>query len=174
VKVNLFEMKTIVSISGLAFLISILLTSVNAKAQVAPSNPDPKSLNHTIGDLDSVMFTAFNTRDIGTLRRLFAKDIEFYHDEGGLTNYEQNMRSFEETFKSERTVRRALVKGSVEVSPIKGYGAVQTGVHRFYATEKGRKEVLSSEAKFVTLWRFKDGVWEATKIISYLHQEYLK
>jgi hypothetical protein len=167
-------MKINISITGLIGLIVILLTPLKTNAQVAILSPDPKSLHRTILDLDSAMFTAFNTRDISTLRRLFAKDIEFYHDAGGLTNYEQNMKSFEETFKSERKVRRELIKNSVEISAIRGYGAVETGIHRFYATEIGKKEVLSSEAKFVTLWRFKDGVWQATKIISYSHQEYLK
>jgi hypothetical protein len=161
-------------VSRLILLILFFLTPLYIKAQVAHSTPDPKELYQTVLNLDSVMFTAFNTRDIATLRRLFSKDIEFYHDAGGLTNYEQNMKSFEETFKSERKVRRELVKSSVEVSPIKNYGAVETGIHRFYATEKGKNEVLSSEAKFVTLWRLKNGSWEATKIISYSHQEYLK
>lgn len=120
------------------------------------------------------MFNAFNTRDQNTLSKLFSEEIEFYHDEGGLTNYSQNMESFKQTFQSERKVRRELIAGSVEVCPIKGYGAVETGIHRFYATEKGKKEALSSEAKFVTLWQLKDGSWTATRIISYSHQEYLK
>jgi hypothetical protein len=167
-------MKTNFSITGLIGLIVVLSTPLKTKAQIEILSTDPKSLHRTILDLDSAMFTAFNTRDISTLRRLFAKDIEFYHDAGGLTNYEQNMKSFEETFKSKRKVRRELVKNSVEISAIRGYGAVETGIHRFYATEIGKNEVLSSEAKFVTLWRFKDGGWQATKIISYSHQEYLK
>lgn len=120
------------------------------------------------------MFGAFNSRNLDTLNSIFAKDIEFYHDQGGLTNYKQNMDSFQPTFKSERKVRRELVAGSVEVSPIKNYGAVQTGVHRFYATEKGQKEVLSSEAKFITLWHLKDKKREATRIISCSRMEYLK
>jgi hypothetical protein len=164
---------TFYSLLKTTFLIAICFASFVTKGQT-PAITESKDLYNTIVHLDSVMFNAFNTRDLNTLSKLFSEQIEFYHDEGGLTNYSQNMESFKETFQSERKVRRELVSGSVEVCPIKGYGAVETGIHRFYATEKGKKEVLSSEAKFVTLWQLKDGRWTATRIISYSHQEYLK
>ena len=155
-------------------MILICCSFINTKAQEKQSTPEKKKLYHTILHLDSMMFDAFNTHHLDTLSAMFSEDIEFYHDMGGLTDYKQNMESFRQAFKSERKVRRELVPGSVEVSPIKDYGAVQTGTHRFYATEKGKQEKLSSEAKFITLWRLKDGKWKATRIISYAHQEYLK
>ena len=158
----------------LFFLILICFTSLITKGQVNQSIPDSKILYNTIVHLDSVMFNGYNTRNLDTLAKYFSEEIEFYHDAGGLTNYKQNMESFRATFKSKRIVRRELVPGSVEVSPIKDYGAVETGIHRFYATEEGGKEKLSSEAKFVTLWKLKDKKWTATRIISYSHQEYLK
>ena len=77
-------------------------------------------------------------------------------------------------FEGERRVRRELAKSTLEVYPIKDFGAVETGIHRFYATEKGKQEQLSSEAKFVQLWQRKDGKWKITRIISYGHKEYLK
>ena len=40
-----------------------------------------------IAHLDSVVFTAFNTRDIELFKTLFTADLEFYHDKGGLTGY---------------------------------------------------------------------------------------
>ena len=119
------------------------------------------------------MFDAFNKRDISVLKGFFSDELEFYHDLGGVTNYTQNMDAFERTFLSERKLRRELVKGSVEVYPIKDFGAVETGVHRFYVTEKGQKEKLSSEAKFVHLWQKRNGEWKITRIISYAHREYL-
>ncbi|RQO69493.1 DUF4440 domain-containing protein [Pedobacter sp. KBW06] len=153
----------------LTFLICFL--SVTTKGQVA--KPASGTLYANIAHMDSVLFNAFNTRALDTLKVLFSKDIEFYHDSGGLTDYKQNMDAFEETFRSERKLRRELVAGSLEVSPINGYGAVATGIHRFYATEKGKKEQLSSEAKFLMLWRLWDGKWKTTRIISFGHQEYL-
>lgn len=133
-----------------------------------------EALYNTVAHLDSVFFNAFNTRNLGKLETLISGNLEFYHDLGGVTNYNQNMDAFKKTFESDRRVRRELVRGTLEVYPIKNYGAVETGIHRFYATEKGLHEKLSSEAKFIQVWQNKDGEWKITRIISYGHQEYLK
>jgi hypothetical protein len=124
--------------------------------------------------LDSAFFDAFNKRNISVLQTFLSEDLEFYHDLGGVTNYNQNIEAFKKTFAGDRKLRRELVKGSMEVQPIKDFGAVQTGVHRFYVTEKGEKEKLSSEAKFVNLWQNRNQVWKITEIISYGHRENLE
>jgi hypothetical protein len=108
---------------------------------------------------------------LDVLKTLFSEDLEFYHDLGGVTNYTQNLEAFKKTFEGERRVRRELIPGSLEVYPIKDYGAVQVGMHRFYGTEKGQKEQLGSEAKFVHVWHKKNGAWKLTRILSYAHQE---
>ncbi len=157
-----------------------LLTSACSTSKINKSNrfnnysPVSKDLYDTIAYLDSVFFNAFNTRNIDKLKTLIAENLEFYHDLGGVTNYNQNIDAFKKTFESERRVRRELVEGTLEVYSIKDYGAVEKGIHRFYATEKGQQEKLSSEAKFVQIWQKKDGAWKITRIISYGHQEYLK
>jgi hypothetical protein len=131
-------------------------------------------LYDSIAYLDSSFFNAFNIKNLDKLKAFLSDDLEFYHDLGGVTNYSQNMDAFKRTFESERKVRREVVRGTLEVYPIKDYGAVETGIHRFYATEKGQQEKLSSEAKFVQVWQKKNGVWKITRIISYGHQEFLK
>jgi hypothetical protein len=165
----------------LLFIVTItLLTSACSTSKTKKSNrfnsysPISKDLYDTIAYLDSVFFNAFNTRDFDKLKTLVSENLEFYHDLGGVTNYNQNMEAFKKTFESDRTVRRERLEGTLEIYPIKDYGAVETGVHRFYATEKGQQEKLSSEAKFVQVWQKKDGEWKITRIISYGHQEYLK
>ncbi len=161
-------------------LITILLitacsTSKNTVgSQVKGYSPMSRELYDTIAHLDSIFFNAFNTRNLDTLKVFLSDDLEFYHDLGGVTNYAQNIDAFKKTFESERRVRRELARGTLEVYPIKDYGAVETGIHRFYATEKGDQEKLSSEAKFVQIWQKKDGAWKIIRIISYGHQEYLK
>ena len=140
--------------------------------QTANNSKGSKELYDTIAKMDSVLFDAFNRRDIDKLKILFSEDLEFYHDLGGVTSYEQNMINFKKTFDGDRRVRRELVKGSLEVYPINNYGAVEIGSHRFYGTEKGQKEKLGSEAKFVQLWQKKDSVWKLTRVISYAHDEY--
>ena len=171
-------MKIFKTITFFILTITLLVSCSTSKTnKINRSNhysPISKDLYDTIAYLDSVFFNAFNTRNADKLKTLLSDNLEFYHDLGGVTNYNQNIEAFKRSFESERRVRRELVKGTLEVYPIKDYGAVETGTHRFYATEKGQQEKLSSEAKFVQVWQQKDGVWKITRIISYGHQEFLK
>ena len=172
-------MKIFKAITFLLLITAILTAACStsqkkSEAQVSDYSPVSKELYDSIAYLDSVFFSAFNTRDIDKLKSLLSENLEFYHDLGGVTNYDQNVDAFKKNFEGERRVRRELAKSTLEVYPIKDFGAVETGIHRFYATEKGKQEQLSSEAKFVQLWQRKDGKWKITRIISYGHQEYLK
>ena len=146
----------------------------NLGLQVKDYSPKSRESYDSIAYLDSIFFNAFNTQNLDKLKALLSDNLEFYHDLGGVTSYGQNLDAFKKTFESERRVRRELVKGTLEVYPIKDYGAVETGTHRFYVAEAGQQEKLSSEAKFVQVWQKKDGAWKITRIISYGHQEYLK
>ena len=142
--------------------------------QTKSDSPSSKELYDSIAYLDSSFFNAFNSKNLDKLQAFLSDKLEFYHDLGGATNYTQNIDAFKRTFASERKLRRELVTGTLEVYPIKDYGAVETGIHRFYATEKGQPEKLSSEAKFVQVWQKQNGQWKITRIISYGHQEFLK
>lgn len=169
-------MKNIRSFSCFYLLLLMTLACSTTKntSKENTSSPLSTELYNTIDSLDRAMFGAFNNRDISILQSILSEEIEFYHDLGGVTNYTQNIEAFKKAFESDRKLRRALVNGSMEVYPIKDFGAVQTGVHRFYVTEKGQKEKLSSEAKFVHLWQSRNGVWKITRIISYGHRENLE
>jgi len=72
-----------------------------------------------------VLFNAFNAHDLDKLKTLFTDDLEFYHDLGGLTNYTQNMEAFKNNFAKNNGLRRELVPGSLEVYPVKDYGAIE-------------------------------------------------
>ncbi|MCG7856967.1 nuclear transport factor 2 family protein [Flavihumibacter sp.] len=158
----------------LLLLLTFACSTTKNTSRENTASPPSTVLYNTIDSLDGAMFDAFNKRDISNLQSFLSEELEFYHDLGGVTNYEQNIETFNRTFASERKLRRALVAGSMEVYAIKDFGAVQTGVHRFYVTEKGQKEKLSSEAKFVNLWQGRNGVWKITRIISYGHLENLE
>ncbi len=175
----LFPMKACKAFTFIILITIVLITACstsknNQGSQVASNPAMSGELYDSIAYLDSIFFKAFNTRDLDKLKTLLSDSLEFYHDLGGVTNYTQNIDAFKRTFASERKLRRELVRGSLEVYPINNYGAVETGIHRFYATEKGQQEQLSSEAKFVQLWQRKNGTWKITRIISYGHQEFLK
>ena len=51
------------------------------------------------------------------------------------------------------------------------YGAIISGEHKFYITEKGKPEYQSGVANFTQLWQLKNGVWKMTRILSYNHHE---
>ncbi len=61
-------------------------------------------------------------------------------------------------------VRRELVEGSIEVSEIPGYGAVQFGKHKFYNNQE--PDAMSKPSKFVTLWKKTNESWQMTRVIS--------
>jgi hypothetical protein len=62
--------------------------------------------------------------------------------------------------------RRELVAGSLEGFPVKDYGAIEQGVHRFCYVKDGK---CFGEARFLILWHRLPGRWEATRIFSYGH-----
>ena len=117
--------------------------------------------------LDPQLFEAYNHCDLAKLGTMVSDDLEFYHDKTGLavgkspfiTAIKQNICG---------KVERRLVAGSLEVYPLKDYGAVEIGVHRFHHPHNPEDGV--GEAKFITLWQNKDGAWKMTRAISYDHE----
>lgn len=97
----------------------------------------------------------------------FTKDVEFYNDGGGLTTYDQTSLNFATMFEGTPDIRRELVKGSLEVYPLKGYGAIAIGAHRFCHNEKGKEEC--GTFRFTTIWRQKEDKWKMSRVISYGH-----
>ena len=152
---------------AIIFLSAVLLaaSSVNAQAKVEQTN----DLAGQIAALDAALFEAYNKCDIDKVGTFFTEDLEFYHEKGGVTltrnvllaGMKKNLCG------NENKVRRELIKNTMFVSPINNYGAVQTGEHRFYLTQKGQKEKIDGIGKFVMLWR-KDGEqWKISRVISF-------
>ena len=139
-----------------------LLTATTVVAQNAPDD-----LARTIAGKDAVLFDAYNTCNLDKFSSFFIDDVEFYHDQTGLSVGRQKLtQSIKENICGK--VTRELVPGTLEVYPMKGYGAVEIGVHRFHHPGDPSKDVVG-EAKFVMLWQNKDGEWKITRVISYDH-----
>ncbi len=107
--------------------------------------PESVELYNEIAHMDSVMFDAFNAHDLEKLKTTFSENLEFFHDKGGLSGYGQTMNNFKSLFeKNQHTgLRRDLVKGSLEVYPIKDYGAVEICLHRFCHFRQSRDKMLN-------------------------------
>lgn len=146
-------------------LILVMLTT-STQAQTTPT------LHDTILALDKALFDAFNSCDLETWKKYLAEDIEFYQDNDDVTTTRDELEpSFKDRCNEngEATLRRELLPETVEVFPIKGYGAVQFGTHRFWIVKTGAPDQLASTPRFVHLWRNQDGVWQITRVISYDH-----
>jgi hypothetical protein len=129
--------------------------------------PVSKELYDTIAHMDSVLFDAFNNRDLEVVKTIFSTDVEFYHDKGGLSNYDQTIESSKRLFDQNNGLRRTLIPGSLEVYPIKDYGAIQIGVHKFCHKENGKDDC--GVFKFLHVWQRTAAGWKLARVISYDH-----
>lgn len=148
-------------------LIVTLFFMTQAIAQEKKVAPTTQELFKEIAHMDSVMFNAFNTQNMDKFKPLFTEDLEWYQDNGGLIPYKTVFENFDNTFKKDYKLTRQLVKGSLEVHPIKDYGAIEIGVHQFRHIENGKEEI--GTFKFLMIWRKKDGHWQISRVISYDH-----
>ena len=156
---------------ALLLLSLLLLLALRGDAQQIAVPKD--EMFHTIASLDAEVFDAFNRCDLEKFGSFFPEDLEFYDDNGGLVS--RTRQSLVEDVKNNicGKVFRVLVPETLEVYPLNGYGAVETGVHRFYHPGRDSKESVG-EAKFVHLWQNKDGAWKITRVISYDHHPLAK
>jgi len=148
----------------------LLLASCTASKNSTTAEKQPVAKDELyveIAYMDSILFNAFNSRDVEKLKTLFTEDLEFYHDLGGLTNYNQNMEAFKKTAEKNNDLRRELIPGSLEVYPVKDFGAMQIGMHRFCHTENGKPDC--GTFKFVHIWKKINGEWKISRVVSYGH-----
>jgi len=137
----------------------LLLGTTGIMAQEATDS----DLYHTVLALDKSYFTAYNTCDMETQAKLLSDDLEFYHDQGGLSTSKADiLESIEANICGK--VTRELVAGSVEVHKIKGFGAVEIGLHKFYNNQE--PDAVSKPSRFITLWKRESGTWRMHRIVS--------
>jgi Domain of unknown function (DUF4440) len=155
------------SLAGLALAGVVLLAS----AADEPSAEPP--LTRTIAALDSAAFAAFNRcEDPAQLDRyasFFEADVEFYHDLGGVTWSREAMIAQTRANVCGK-FQRELVPGTLRVWPIKDYGALAQGEHRFcHYKPGGGIHPCEGRAAFTILWRQRDQRWTITRAFSYAH-----
>lgn len=157
-------------------LIAALIATTALGASAATSSGDPTTkqvadpLFETISALDSAVFDAFNhCRTPEQLQKhagYFAPDVEFYHDTGGVTWSRQEMLANTEKHVC-GNFRRELVPGTLKVFPVKDFGAIAQGSHRFCQFANGKCEGV---ADFAIVWNNQNGNWQITRVLSYGHR----
>lgn len=165
-------MKNIISGILLILTVGTLVLSCTTKKiayeKQKPYEPVSKELFNTIIQMDSIVFDAANKGNLEKLKTLFAEDLEFFHDVGGLDGYTKTMDNFQRVFTNFGYTRRILVNGSIEVYPVKDYGAIQTGLHKFCRLENGVL-INCSTFKFVHIWKRTPAGWKISRVVSYGH-----
>jgi hypothetical protein len=166
-------------------LTKLFLTVLVGSTAISTPN-EPSKLFETMQGLDSQLFEAANRCDYEKLTAMVDENLEFYHDLGGLT---LGRKVFLDSIKNNTcgVMIRELVPGTLEVYPIRDYGAIEIGVHRFHhpghekefpaAKQLGMTRFLDAgapewpvgEAKFLHIWQLKDGHWRLTRVVSYGH-----
>jgi hypothetical protein len=144
---------------------SILFCALAGAAQA-----NDAALSATIAKLDADMFNAFNHCDqpgqLDKYASYFDPNIEFYHDNGGVTWTRDVMIA-----STQKNVcghfRRELVAGSLKVIPVKDFGAIATGSHTFCQFGSDKCEGI---AEFTLIWRQRGNEWQVTRALSYGHR----
>ena len=149
----------------------LLLFALTSGAQSVPALENitsQEALDKAVASLDAALFDAYNHCDLEKFASFFVDDVEFYHDQGGVT---LGQKALTDSIKKNicGRVTRELVPGTLQVYYMKGYGALEVGLHRFHHPGHDDTEPVG-EGKFIHLWRYKDGAWKITRVISYDHR----
>jgi hypothetical protein len=153
------------------FSLLAAIASFHAGAALAEgaAAPPHDALYDKMLSLDTAMFDSFNQcADPAQLQKhaaLFAKDVEFYHDLGGV---EWGVDAVIESTRKNvcGKFRRELDVATFRAYPIKGYGAITTGTHRFCHTPT----TCEGAADFTIVWKQTGEVWQATRVLSFGHR----
>jgi hypothetical protein len=147
-----------------------VLCSSHAAAQTVQSLESIRTqaeLDKIITTLDIALFDAYNHCDLERFSAYLSDDLEFYHDQGGVTvGKEKVTESIKKNICGK--VTRELVPGTLQIYHMAGFGAVEMGVHRFHHPGHEDTEPVG-EGKFIQLWKYNNGGWKVTRIISYDH-----
>lgn len=153
----------------LLFIISIIITCCSVKNnnyQLTKNyKPDDEVLYNTIVDLDSAFFQSYNTceTNLEKYASFYDENIEFYHDNGGFMNSKKEIVESTKKYVCGK-VTRELVKGSIEVYPIKDFGAIEIGLHKFHNKEEPNR--IPKVGRFTIIWKKTNSDWKIVKVIS--------
>ena len=153
-------------------LLATMALCTLSNAQTLDSLKSQDDLDKAIAALDAALFDTYNRCELDKFAAFFAEGVEFYHDQSGVTTGKEALtESLRKNICGK--VIRELVPGKTQVHRMKGFGALQMGVHRF--RHPGHEDTDAvGEASFIHLWQYKDGAWKITRVISYDHHSLAK
>lgn len=131
----------------------------------APALSAQDDLPANVRAMDALMFAAFNACDEETMASIYADDLEFFHDTGGLDDKERTLEKTRELCARELGLVRTLVED--RVFPVADYGAIHEGRHRFCHEVDGVDDCGTFD--FLHVWKREGEVWKLARVISYGH-----
>ena len=160
---NLY-MKNLMILLLAIFIYSNTLAQSQNEKKVATTQIE---LFNKVAQLDSSLFAAYNSKKLDLMKTYFTNDLEWYQDNGGLIDFEKVFENFNSIFNRDYDLKRNLIKESLEVHPIEGYGAIEIGKHQFKHIENGKLEI--GTFKFLMIWKNDNGNWKISRVVSYDH-----
>lgn len=95
----------------------------------------------------------------------FSPDVEFYHDTGGVTWDRASMIENTKKYVCGHYTRK-LVADSFKAYPIKDFGVITEGEHKF--CQNGTQK-CEGKADLVMIWSNTNDKWEVTRVFSFGH-----
>lgn len=155
-------MKKLIPAAFLVIALSCTTTKHPWQLLVPTYKPQSQELYNHIVHMDSLWEDSYNNCRLEVQGLLFSDSLEFYHDRSGvLTSKIELITALKNNICGK--VTRELLDGSIEVYPIKDYGAVEMGYHRFHNKVDS---TMSDYSRFVHIWRNENGQWRMTRVIS--------
>ena len=151
---------------------------VLALAGAAPVTVPPEpAMTEAIVARDAEFFELFfQGCDPARLRTMLADDVEMYHDKGGLvfTSADTMVAGYAKSCAERQKPdawrsRRELVRASLHVDPVPGYGAIEAGEHLFYERQGNGPEKLAGRARFAQVWKLDGGQWKLARVLGFAH-----
>ena len=156
-------MKILRFIATLAFTVLAFTTGKAQQDAIQKYVPEDQKLFAEIEAMDKQFFDAYNNCDLKKQEAIYANEIEFFHDKGGLMTSKTEILDGTKKHICGK-VTRYLIAGTLEVYPIKNYGAVEIGFHRFHNNQEPDAE--SKPSKFIIMWKNENGNWRIAKVVS--------
>lgn len=153
----------------IALLLIVVTSCSSSKQYTYPLTknyqPDDRQLYEEIVRLDSSFFGAYNTCDtnLDVYANYFSEGIEFYHDKGGLMTSKSELIAATKKNVCGKVTRK-LIKRSIEVYPIKDFGAIEIGLHQFHnSAEPNAKPKVG---RFTVIWEKENNTYKIVRVIS--------
>ncbi len=148
-----------------------------AEVNLTPGAVARPGLADEIRAADAAFFKAFfDDCDVEAVRGMVTDDFEMFHDKGGRVTTSGAGVVQDTIDKCKRQAEgadflstRKLVPESLKVYALNNYGAIETGVHRFYAVKAGQPDRLTETGQFTIVWKEVDGRWKLARALSYDH-----